>query len=38
MGSFHHFGNRELEGQGVLESSHAGVPKPQNMKKVLVRN
>jgi hypothetical protein len=27
-----------LEGQGAWESSHAGVPKPQNMKGVLVKH
>jgi hypothetical protein len=28
----------ELEGQGAWESSHAGVPKPENAKGVLVQN
>jgi hypothetical protein len=33
---FWHFDKRELEGQGAWESSHVGVPKPQNVKGVLV--
>jgi hypothetical protein len=31
---FHRFNNWELEGQGVWERSHAGVPKPKNTKGV----